>query len=270
MQSIQYLKKRVRLMTLPVNMRRKAILEMLADDAGISASALAAHFGVTAVTIRADLAALEAEGLILRTHGGAMPAFHPKIIERMRQATDSKNAIAKAAARLIEDGDTVMIAAGTTTALIPRFLLGRRDVHIVTNNTLLLSTARTNPQLRITLVGGEFRPAEEGLVGPLTLQVVEQFHVTKAFLGIDGASAQQGYTANSVESADFVRKMADRADQVIVLADASKFGNAGFARILPFSATHTLITDTLPSPEFERLLNDAKVTIIETRKEKKS
>ena len=242
--------------------RKKLILDLLADDSEISVTELSARFGVTAVTVRADLASLEEEGFIVRTHGGAMPAFHPKIIERMRSRKEIKAAIAKAAAQLIDDGDTVIISAGTTTALIPKYLLGRRDIHIVTNNTLLLTYARANPQLRVTLVGGEFKSAEEGIVGPLAMQAVEQFHVAKAFIGIDGASAKQGFTANSIESADFVRKMAGQADEVIAVGDSSKFGNAGFARILPFDGVDALVTDMFLHSEFEQKLTEANVKLI--------
>jgi DeoR family galactitol utilization operon repressor len=240
------------------------ILDLLAEDSEISVSELANRFGVTAVTARADLAALEEEGFIVRTRGGAMSAFHPKILERIHAKKEVKTAIAKASAQLIDDNDTVIITAGTTTSLIPKFLLGKRDVHIVTNNTLLLTYARANPQLRVTLVGGEFRPSEEGVVGPLALQAIEQFHVAKAFIGIDGASSKQGFTANSVESADFVRKMADQADCVIAVADSSKFGNAGFARILPFERVQVLVTDSYLQSAFEDKLTEVDVKVIKT------
>lgn len=244
--------------------RKKMILDLLMEDRRISVSDLAGRFGVTMVTARADLVALEEEGFIVRTHGGAMPAFHPKIMERIRFRKEIKAAMARAAAGQIHDGDSVIITAGTTTALIPKYLLGRRDIHIVTNNTLLLTYVRANPQLRVTLVGGEFRPSEEGLVGPLARQAVAQFHVAKSFIGVDGASVKQGFTANSVESADFVRKMADQADEVIAVADSSKFGTAGFAKILPFEQVHTLVTDTYLHNDFEEKLIEANVNVIKS------
>ena len=242
--------------------RKTMILDLLAEDSKISVSELAKKFGVTMVTARADLVALAEEGYIVRTHGGAMPAFHPQIMERIRSKKELKALIARAAANQIEDGDTIIITAGTTTALIPKYLLGKRDIHIVTNNTLLLTYARSNPQLRVTLVGGEFRPSEEGMVGPLALKAIEQFHVAKAFIGIDGASPKQGFTANCVESADFARKMADQADQVFAVADSGKFGNAGFARILPFSGVQVLVTDAFLQPDFEAKLIEANVQVI--------
>ncbi len=241
--------------------RKKAILDMLADDSSVSVTTLAQTLSVSVVTIRTDLAALEEDGVIIRTHGGAMPSFHPQILERMRQDKDRKAAIAKVAAGKIQDGDTVIISAGTTTALIAKYLLGRRNVHIVTNNTLLLTYARTNPQLRVTLVGGEFRPSEEGLVGPLAIQSLDQVFVSKAFIGVDGASVAHGLTAHLVESADLVRKMAEQAQQVFAICDSSKFQKPGFARILPFSEVDGLITDGGLSKELEKELREAGVSI---------
>jgi DeoR family galactitol utilization operon repressor len=238
---------------------------MLAEDSSVGVSALAKRLGVTPVTARADLAALEEEGVLVRTHGGALPAFHPKIFERTHQSKECKTAIAKAAAIEIQSGDTVIISAGTTTALIAKYLLGKRDIHIVTNNTLLLTYARMNPQLRVTLVGGEFRSSEEGLVGPMALAALDQFYVSKAFIGIDGASVKQGFTAHCVESADLVRKMAEQADQVFAISDSSKFGKPGFARILPFEGVDALITDGNLSEEFESKLTEADVRIVKAQ-----
>ena len=169
---------------------------------------------------------------------------------------------ARAAAAMIEDGDTVMITAGTTTALIAKYLLGKRDVHIVTNSTLLLTYTRANPHLHLTLIGGEFRPSEEGMVGPIALATLDQFHVSKAFIGIDGASAKQGFTAYYLESAELVRKMAEQADQVIAIGHSSKFGKHGFARILPFNGVDTLITDQQLAENFETELTSAGVRVV--------
>lgn len=242
--------------------RKSVILETLMEDNSVAVSDLSKRLKVTPVTVRADLAALEKEGLLVRTHGGALPGHHPKILERMLAGSEFKEDMARAAAGMIEDGDTVIITAGTTVALIAKYLLGRRDVHIVTNNTLLLVHARTNPQLRVTMIGGEFRSAEEGLVGPMALAALDQFHVSKAFIGIDGASLKQGFTAHFLESAVLVRRMAEQADQVIAIAHSGKFGKHGFARILPFGDVDVLVTDRQLSKEFETELTRAKVRVV--------
>jgi DeoR family galactitol utilization operon repressor len=187
------------------------------------------------------------------------------MMERIRAEKGIKATIAKAAASMIEDGDTIIVSAGTTTALIAKYLLGKKNIHIVTNNTLLLAYARTNPQLRVTLIGGEFRPEEEGVVGPMALQSLDQFYVSKAFIGIDGASTKQGFTAHFVESADLVRKMSKQADQTIVLSDSSKFGKPGFARILPFEEVDALVTDSELSADLENELTQADVRVVKAQ-----
>ena len=118
--------------------REKQILQFLTDEPSISVQELSKRTTVSVVTIRADLKNLATRGFINRTHGGAVPAFHKSILDRQSVRSDEKNRIAKAAADMVQDGDTVMIVAGTTTALIPKYLLGRGHIHIVTDSTLLL------------------------------------------------------------------------------------------------------------------------------------
>jgi DeoR family galactitol utilization operon repressor len=245
-----------------VSDRRQFILDQLMEQGSVSVSGLSEELGVTQVTARADLAALEMEGMLVRTHGGATPAHHPKVFERIQTGRRRKEKIARAAAEMIQDGDTVIISAGTTTAMIPKYLLGRRDVHIVTNNTLLLNFARNNAGLHITLIGGEFRASEEGMVGPMALAALDQFHVSKTFIGIDGASVKQGFTAYFLESAVLVRKMAEQADQVIAIGHSSKFGKHGFARILPFDGVDVMVTDTDLDQKIEAEMSDAGVNVV--------
>ena len=242
--------------------RRQVILDQLMEKGSVSVAALSDELRVTPVTARADLVALEQEGVLLRTHGGAVLAQHPKIFERIQTGRRQKERIARAAAEMILDGDTVIISAGTTTAMIPKYLLGKRDVHIVTNNTLLLNYARGNAQLHLSLIGGEFRASEEGLVGPMALAALDQYHVSKAFIGIDGASAKQGFTAHVLESAVLVRKMAEQADQVIAVGHSGKFGKHGFARILPFGGVDTFITDAELKKQYQEELQAAGVDVI--------
>ncbi len=242
--------------------RKRNILDILTEEPDVSVAELAKELDVSVVTIRADLDALENEGLIVRTRGGALPAFHPKILGELGKNKESKSVIAKAAACIIKDGDSVIIGNGTTTSLIGKYLLGRKDIHIVTNNTLLLTYARVNPQIKITLIGGEFRPSDEGVVGPMALKELEQFHVSKAFVGIDGISLKQGFTANLIEGAEFVRKIADQADEVYAVADSDKFGKPGFAKIMPFNGVDALVCDAGISKEFEDELKKAGVKIV--------
>ena len=220
----------------------------------LSVGELSQRFGVSEVTIRSDLKSLASQGLVLRQHGGGLPTLHVNVSDRQRTHMEEKTRIARAAAELIADLDDVMITAGTTTSLIPRFLLGRQGVNIVTNSTLLLPYVRNNPGVSVTLTGGEFRPSIEALTGPATIRELGQFHVAKAFLGTDGVTAEKGPTADSAEIADVCRRMSEQARQTIVLADSSKLERAGFAHIMPITRIDILITDVgAPASEVSRL-----------------
>jgi len=244
-----------------LNDREKAILDFLRDDPSLSVSQLSDLVAVSRVTVRNDLDHLASMGLVFRTRGGVQTAFHPDMLARQKENTERKKAIARKAASLIEDGDTVMIVAGTTTALIGSYLLGKRDVRIVTNSTLLLPYARMNPSLNLTLVGGEFRPQAEALVGPTALKELEQYHVKYAFIGTDGVSSQAGFTSHLVENAEIIRVMADHSRETVVLADSSKIGQAGFVKIFPLDRVSRIITDEgLEKNEKDRL-SEAGISI---------
>jgi DeoR family galactitol utilization operon repressor len=243
--------------------REREIVRLLAEDRGIPVSRLSERLGVSAVTIRSDLNNLAKKGVVVRTRGGAAPAFHPHVVIRQNLRVEEKNRIARAAANLVNDGDTIMIEAGTTTSLIAKYLLGKRFVNIVTNSSLILPFARLNPGIHLTVVGGEFRPATESFVGPMALQELERFHVRLAFVGTDGFSMEGGLTTHLVEGAEIVRRMAERSETTILVADSSKFGKIGFVHVLPVRQVETLITDgELPSAA-QAELKEAGVAVIQ-------
>ncbi len=234
--------------------RKKKIFDFISQNNDISILEISQMLGVSVVTIRTDLNSLAEEGLIIRTHGGAVPAFHQSIVDRQREMVEEKQRIAKAGAEMVKDGDRIMIIAGTTAVLTAKYLLGKRDIHVVTNSTLILPYARMNPSLHVTLIGGEFRPAAEGMVGAIALRDLEQFHVETAFLGTDGFSLKTGITADLPETAEIGRKMVEHSARRILLADSSKYGKAGFALIGPLEKMDLIITDDkLPGDEFDLL-----------------
>lgn len=223
--------------------RERLILDQLSTEPTCSVHDLGKKLGVSDVTIRTDLKHLSLLGIITRTHGGAIPAFHKSILDRQGINQESKNRIARAAADLIQDGDTVMILAGTTTALIPKYLLGKSNIHIVTDSTLLLPFIRANPALQLTITGGEFRSSTESFGGPMALEALQRFSVKIAFFGTDGFSPEKGLSTYQVEAAEMAKAMTERAERTIVLADSSKYGRNGFVNIMPLSRVDTLISD---------------------------
>lgn len=242
--------------------REREILVILADDRSATVGQISKHLSVSKVTVRNHLNSLAEKGFVVRTHGGAFPAFHETILERQKHMVDEKNRIARAAAALVQDTDRIMISGGTTTALLPKHLLGKRDVHIVTNSTFLLPYVRINPAVRVTFVGGEFVPSGEAMTGPVALRALSQFHVERAFVGADGFSPESGATAHLADLAEVVRKMSERAEQTVLLLDSSKYGREGFAQMLPTGKIHAIITDARPKPDDRAMLEDRRVELI--------
>jgi DeoR family galactitol utilization operon repressor len=244
-----------------ITSREKEILQILSDDSSKTVTEMSEILEVSAVTIRSNLKSLAEKGLVVRTHGGALPAFHPAIIERQKHHVEEKEKIAKAAAERVNDGDNIMIVAGTTTPLMVKYLLGKSDVHIATNSTLALPYARINPSLRITIVGGEFRASAEAILGPDAVSGFAKFHVQKAFLGTDGYSCEKGITAHSVEVAEIVKTAAEMSDECLLMADSSKYGRTGFAHIMGIDELDGVITDSGLPESARRELEDRGLSV---------
>jgi len=241
--------------------RERVILDRLSTDGSVSVGVLARDMELSEVTIRMDLKALEEKGWLSRKRGRASSALHRDILERQRIFTGQKNAIARAAADLVRDGDVIMIEAGTTTALIARYLTGKRDIHVVTNSTLVFSYARMYPNLQITMTGGEFRRATESLVGPIALETIGRLNVRLAFVGTDGFTLERGMTTHIMEGAEIVKAMKAHAETTVLTADSSKYGRMGFSHVLPLSAMDLILTDTDLDNRVETELREAGISV---------
>jgi DeoR family galactitol utilization operon repressor len=241
--------------------RDQIILDRLSENGLVTVTDLARDLGLSEVTIRGDLRELEDKGWINRRRGGATAAIHPDILERQRVFPERKNAIARAAADLVRHGDIILIEAGTTTALIARYLAGKRDIHIVTNSTLVFSYARMYPNLQITMTGGEFRRPTESLVGPIALETIGRLNVRLAFVGTDGFSLERGMTTHLMEGAEIVKAMKAHAQATVLVADSSKYGKIGFASVLPLSEMNLILTDGELENRAETELREAGITV---------
>jgi DeoR family galactitol utilization operon repressor len=248
-------------MTIELNKRERIILDRLSEKGSVAVQGLARDLGLSEVTIRADLRTLEGKGWLNRTRGGAAPAMHRDILERQKKFQEEKNAIARRAAELIRDGDVIMIEAGTTTALIARYLGGKQDIHIVTNSSLVFAYARMNPNLQITMTGGEFRRPTESLVGPIALETIGRLNVRLAFVGTDGFTLERGMTTHLMEGAEIVKAMKAHAETTVLVADSSKYGRIGFSGVLPLSAMDLIITDGKLGGEALRELRDDGIMV---------
>lgn len=242
--------------------RRIAILGIVSgEDANVEE--LSRHFGVSESTIRRDLAELANSGRIVRTYGGAALSHADRressLSERLHVHRAQKEAIARLAAAQVQDGDTLILDAGTTAAALARQLHGRHDLHVITNNITALASIASDPGISLTILGGSLRRMSMGTVGPLAELTLGRMTADKVFLGADGLVAGRGLCEASQEQAALKGKMIERASGVYVLADASKLGFAGQQAWTPLDRPWTLITDSGATPAqlapFEALPN---------------
>ncbi|MDI2030384.1 DeoR/GlpR family DNA-binding transcription regulator [Saccharopolyspora sp. TS4A08] len=228
--------------------RRDAILD-LAEGSGLtSVEELSRAFGVTASTIRRDLAQLQAAGRLARTYGGAIPVQHEASLgQRNGEAADAKRTIARWAAEQVRPGETVLLDSGSTTTALARELAHRSDLTIVTTSITVLHEL-AHSDLRIECLGGALRPLSQGFVGPLTEAALERRTFDRAFLGADGVTAEHGICEADLEQTRLKELMARRADRVYVLVHADKLGRRPFRAQAPLSPDWILVTDAAADP----------------------
>jgi DeoR/GlpR family transcriptional regulator of sugar metabolism len=245
--------------------RHRAILDRLRDAGKVKVDELAATFRVSAPTVRSDLARLEEQGLLQRTHGGAISAsptlFEPVYSQRLVMRHAEKRAIARAAADMVQDGETILLDAGTTTFEIALLLKERAALTVVTNSIPVAAALMESPGIQVTLVGGKVQPRRLAILGPPAVRFLEAFHVDRAFVAFNGVHAVTGFTAVDFDAAEMKRKMMECASETVVVADASKIGKVAFAVAAPLSEARLLITDQSVSEEQRTALEAAGLRV---------
>lgn len=244
-----------------VGERRRRIVEVLASDQRAQVAELASRFGVSESTIRRDLQLLSEQGVLERTHGGALQPsrFEPSFGQKETESRVEKMAIAREALRLVEHGQTLFLDAGTTTLELARILPPRRDITVATNSVPI--AAELADRVRLILTGGTVRESTLALTGPMAERSIEQMHVDIAFVGMNGISAAAGLTTPTLEEAATKAKMIAAARLAVVLADSSKFGVVTFARVAGLDEVDLVITDERAPTSELQLLRAAGVEV---------
>ena len=228
--------------------RRELLAAMVADRGFVRVSDASDELGVSVVTVRSDLSALEASGVLQRVHGGAVSPGGAEVpVERALQSSaDEKDAIARAAAAMVHSGESVLLDVGSTTAAVARALVGRedlRDLTVITNGlTIALELEPAIPRFRVVVTGGTLRPLQHSLVAPLAAVLLDHVHADIAFIGCNGVHADEGVTNVNLPEAEIKKAMVDAATRVVAVADGSKIGLVKLGRIAPLSAFDDVIT----------------------------
>ncbi len=230
--------------------RRNQILTLVKNEGAAHVTELARKFGVSTVTIRNDLSTLEKTGALLRDRGGAIasPASRqinslPGLNERAKLSREAKQRIGKAAAQLVQPGDTIILDAGTTVVEMAPHLAGISPLTVVTNALNVALTIASETEAQLIFLGGTLSREAASTVGPLAEQTLANLAVQKVFLGTQALDLASGLTDTTLEIAQVKRAMIQSAKQVYLLADASKWDQTGFIKVASLEGIDTLITD---------------------------
>jgi DeoR family transcriptional regulator, fructose operon transcriptional repressor len=245
--------------------RRTRIIELLEQHGSVQVETLSQQFAVSLVTIRKDLSELEARGLLHRTHGGATWAhrslFNPSFREKVHLQQLEKQAIARAALEFIEEGDSLILDAGSTTQTLARAMKKRfRHLHVITNSVpIALELAETTWE--ILLLGGTVRHHSMALIGPATVRALERYHADKAFLSATGVSVERGYTTPNDIEAQTKHAMLEAAETSVAIVDSSKLGRATLASFAALEDVGRLVTDWNVSSELLEVFARRKLEV---------
>lgn len=247
--------------------RHLELVELIRARGQMTVNDLANHFGVSGDTVRRDLDFLANQGLLTRTHGGAVAMdslVHQDstFAQRMGTRVPAKRRIARAASRLIGDGETLLINGGSTTKLFAAELGDRRNLTVVTNNLCVPATLPPDCYNNVYILGGEYKGEAQVTVGPVGFVSAGSISVDSAVIGVGGVTVKEGLTTTVLEECAMILAMICSSRRTIVVADASKFGHNSFAHIAPLGRIQVLVTDEQPPSDLARALAEADVELI--------
>jgi DeoR family transcriptional regulator, aga operon transcriptional repressor len=257
---------------LPVTVRRERMLQVIAERDFVRVADLSETFGISDVTVRADLAALESTHGVRRVRGGAMAPVRPSprsersYEESLVEFSGEKDRIGEHVASLVASGTSVMLDVGTTTTAVARALVARTEldqVTVITNGLqVALELEPAVGRFTVVVTGGTLRRMQHSLVDPLGSVLLEQLHADLAVIGCNGVDAEHGVTNLNLPEAAVKRSMIAAADRVVVAADGSKLGQVHLGRIGAVEEIDTLVTGaSAPDHELARL-HEAGVDVV--------
>jgi DeoR/GlpR family transcriptional regulator of sugar metabolism len=248
--------------------RREQILALLQQEGRVSVADLSELLHFSAATIRSDLDALSAQGLLARTHGGAIVSDRSDLelsfdVRRRLQAAEKKR-IGAAAAALVEDGEAIALDASTTALAVASHIKDRRELTVVTNGLSVAMALINTPGITVLMPGGFLRRDSVSLVHLGSNDFVKQFNLGKGFFGAKGITLEAGLTDVDHAEVAVKRNLVAQVKQVVAVVDSSKWGRVGFVSFSSIDELDCVITDEGAPPEMVVALREAGVEVIIT------
>lgn len=245
--------------------RQNNILTLLLRQGRLSVTEIVQQFRVSEATARRDLEALAEQGKIHRVHGGALPvALAPPeapLLQRQQVQAVEKQRIGQAAAALVQDGETIFLASGTTTLEVARHLRAREHLTVITNSLPVMNTLADLPGIDLIGIGGLLRPSELSFVGHIAEQAIAELRADKVILGVHAFSLQHGLTSDYLPETLTDRAILKIGRQVILVADHTKFETVAPAFVAPVSSIHHLVTDAQAPPQVLAALREMGIAV---------
>ncbi|MCF2498107.1 DeoR/GlpR family DNA-binding transcription regulator [Dyadobacter chenhuakuii] len=246
--------------------RKKKIMAAVDEFGSLSVFELSEKLGMSPATIRRDLHDIAEEGLLLRTHGGAMKIEGLVLTSFAAKAghnEDKKDKIAQLAAGYVADNDIIFMDCGSTVFKMCRFLKKRKGIKVITNSLPIMAELIDTPSISLNLIGGEIDKSRKAVHGHKAIAHIESYHAHKAFIGIDGISAQNGLTAHSEHESSITSAFIKNASQVFVLCDSSKIGKDSHIKVASLSQVNSLFTDPdLDAPRKKELMESGLDVVV--------
>ena len=245
-----------------LNERQSRILEILGLNTRTSVNELSRRLDVSSVTIRQDLNHLESQGLLKRVHGAAVLKDGDDLDNRLARNYDKKLRIAKRLASQVNEGESILIESGSANVLLARELVKIKRVTIMTTNVYIARQFRKNPMANIVILGGIYQHDSETLVGKITRMCIDQINIHKAFIGIDGYTTEEGFTLRDMFRAEISSHIIQKAQDVFVVSDSSKFGIRGLTNICKLQDINHIATNEDLDPSFKDEFRRAGIDLI--------
>jgi DeoR/GlpR family transcriptional regulator of sugar metabolism len=243
--------------------RRQLIVNEVRQRGAVRVSELTELLSVSDMTIRRDLDALAASGLIEKVHGGATlhgraSTDEPGFEAKSHRQLDEKEAIARVAALLVEEGQAIALAGGTTTWRLAHHILDVPNLTVVTNSIQVSNVLHRHGRadLTVVLTGGTRTPSD-ALVGPIAVTTLRSLHVDQLFMGAHGMAPDVGFTSPNLLEADTNQALIAAAERVVVVADHTKWGVRGLSRIAPLDTAQVIVSDETLSVDAQGVLRDS-------------
>jgi DeoR family fructose operon transcriptional repressor len=245
--------------------RKKKILSAVNEFGSLSVFELAEKLEMSPATIRRDLHDIADEGLLLRTHGGAMKienAVLTSFVSKSGTNESHKERIAAMAAASVSDGDIIFLDCGSTVFQMCKFLKKKSGIKVITNSLPIMAELIDTPAISLNLIGGEIDKQRKAVHGHKAIEHIDSYNAHKAFIGVDGISAQTGLTAHSEHESSITSAFMRNASQVFLLCDSSKIGKDSHIKFGSLSMINGLFTDAEINPSQKKNLVEQGVEVI--------